>query len=299
MNALKLSPLFAAALALAGPALADGTRSTKDTPAPAAAPTSPFTYSFNVGATTDYIFRGYSQKAEDPALQGGIDLTYALRPTVSAYFGVWASGVNFGFNPDGSRVVGAEVDIYGGIKPVWDKATFDFGVIYYAYPGARDGGPAVGQFAEQNYVELKAGVSSNYFGTFIGLPKLTTGSTVYYSPEYQGKQGDVWTLESTASYEMPKVWVFTPTLSGTYGTQYGKSDKNGNLTGFTLGNGADSLSYWNAGITFGLEKFTFDFRYWDTDVKNDNAINGGVNGWCKGAFLQCDSHYVFTGKYTY
>ncbi len=299
MNALRLSPLVAAAFALAAPALADGTaRSTKDQPAPAAA-ASPLTYSFNVGATTDYIFRGYSQKAEDPVLQGGFDLSYAMRDNLSAYFGVWASGVNFGFNPDGSRLVGAEVDIYGGIKTVWDKATLDFGVIYYAYPGARDGGPAVNQFAEQDYVELKAGISSNYLGTFIGLPKLTTGSTIYYSPEYQGKQGDVWTMESTASYELPKIWVFTPTLSGTHGTQYGDSDKNGNLTGFTLGNGADSLSYWNVGLTLGLEKFSFDFRYWDTSVKNNNAAAGGVNNWCSGAFLQCDSHYVFTGKFTY
>ncbi len=31
------------------------------------------------------------------------------------------------------------MDWYGGIKPTWGPATFDFGVIYYTYPGATIG----------------------------------------------------------------------------------------------------------------------------------------------------------------
>ncbi len=259
-----------------------------------------FTYSFNVGATTDYIFRGVSQKGDDPALQGGIDLSYAVLPTVTAYFGVWASGVDFGFNGDGTRIAGAEVDIYGGIKPTWGPATFDLGVIYYTYPGARDGGFAATQVYEQNYVELKAGVS----GAFIpSLDKLTLGATVFYSPDYQGGQEQVVTVEGTAAYELPKIWVFVPTISGTFGAQFGKDGKNQflftGLKGFTLANGEDSLTYWNAGITLAVEKFTFDFRYWGSDIKNDNLAGGGVNGWCTGKFAQCDDRYVFTAKFTY
>jgi uncharacterized protein (TIGR02001 family) len=275
-----------------------------------------FTYSFNVGVTSDYVFRGYSQKKEDPAFQGGIDLSYAVLPTVTAYFGVWASGVDFGTNTDGTRIAGAEVDIYGGIKPTWGPATFDLGVIYYTYPGSIDGGNGsflVLQVPQQNYVEFKAGVS----GAFIpALDKLTTGATVYYSPSYQGGQGEVVTLEGTAAYELPKVWVFTPTLSGTIGGQFGSDARKafaangvfnaGPDKGFLLGNGEDSLMYYNVGLTLALEKFTFDFRYWNTDVKNDN-VGAGVAGWCDGSggngagrgALTCGERYVFTAKYTY
>lgn len=273
-----------------------------------------FTYSFNVGITSDYVFRGYSQKAGDPALQGGIDLSYAVLDNVTAYFGVWSSGVDFGRNPDQSRIAGAEVDIYGGIKPVWGPANFDLGVIWYTYPGSRDAGVVFFQPEQENYVELKAGVS----GVFIpSLDKLTLGATVYYSPDYQAGQGQVVTVEGTAAYELPKVWVFTPTVSGTLGGQFGSDARRafgptgifnfGPDKGFTLGNGEDSLVYWNAGISLALEKFTFDFRYWGNNVKNDNLAGGGANGWCDGSggngvgrgFLQCDDRYVFTAKYTY
>ncbi|HNF88810.1 MAG TPA: TorF family putative porin, partial [Thiobacillaceae bacterium] len=37
------------------------------------APASPHTISYNVGITTDYIFRGVSQSQHDPAISGGID----------------------------------------------------------------------------------------------------------------------------------------------------------------------------------------------------------------------------------
>lgn len=274
-----------------------------------------FTYSFNVGATSDYIFRGYSQKHNDPALQGGIDLSYAVLPNVTAYFGTWASGVDFGVNGDGSRLAGAEVDIYGGVKPVFGPATFDLGVIYYTYPGARDGAIPGAQAWQQNYVELKAGVS----GAFIpSLDKLTTGGTVYYSPSYQGGQGEVVTLEGTAAYELPKFWVFTPTLGGTLGAQFGSGANKffgangifngGSDKGFALGNGENSLMYWNAGLTLGLDKLSFDFRYWGTDVKNFNAAGAGAtNGWCDGSggnaagkgILECGDKFVFTAKFTY
>ena len=148
-----------------------------------------FTYSFNIGGTSDYVFRGVSQNKENPAIQGGIDLTYGI-----AYFGLWASNIDFGKNGDLSKQVSTELDIYGGIKPVWGPATFDLGVIYYSYPGANDNGKGNGtiQVFDQNYVEFKAGVS----GAFIPqLDKLTLGGTVFYSPEYQGKQGEVWRCE--------------------------------------------------------------------------------------------------------
>jgi len=241
-----------------------------------------FTYSFNIGATSDYVFRGYSQNRENPAIQGGIDLGYGI-----AYFGIWASNIDFGLNGDLSDAVNTEVDIYAGIKPTYGAATFDLGVIYYAYPGAKDGGVPKNQYKEQDYVELKLGVS----GAFLPmLPKLTTGATVYYSPEYQVGQNEVVTGELTAAYELPALGMFTPTISALYGMQFGDAKD-----GFVLGNGKDDLAYWNVGLALAVQKFTFDFRYWDTNVAN----NGAATNWCNGFAAQCDERFVFSGKFTY
>ena len=48
--------------------------------------------SATVTATTDYDFRGITQTAQDPAIQGSVDL--ATDP--GFYAGVWASNVDFG-----------------------------------------------------------------------------------------------------------------------------------------------------------------------------------------------------------
>ena len=76
-----------ALIAISGSAAADG----YEVAAPAAADEGrKFTYSFNIGATSDYVFRGISQTDNDPTIQGGIDLGYGI-----LYAGWWASGLDF------------------------------------------------------------------------------------------------------------------------------------------------------------------------------------------------------------
>lgn len=224
----------AAAAALAGsamlyPAFAD---SYKDAPDPGRK----FEWSFNLGATTDYVFRGVSQSAGKPTVQGGVDVSYGL-----FYAGVWASGLDFG---DGPGSAASEVDFYAGIKPTWGPVTFDLGVIYYVYPGANDSFSG-----ELDYVELKVGASTT-------IQKFSFGGTAFYSPDYTGELGPAWTLEGTAGCELPTMHMLTPTISGTIGTtQFEEA-------------GTTDYVYWNAGISFAADKFTLDLRYWDTDLPN-------------------------------
>jgi uncharacterized protein (TIGR02001 family) len=250
----------------------------------AAAEAPAFAYSFNIGATNDYVFRGVAQAREKPSGFGGLDLTYGM-----GYVGVWAANVDFGRNADatGSKIASTEIDIYAGIKPTLGPATFDLGVIYYAYPGANDDFRK-GQLKEQDYFEIKGGVS----GAFIPmLPKLTLGGVVFYSPEYQGGQNEVFTTEASLSYEFPAIGKVTPSFSALLGAQYGDAKD-----GFALANGKDDLLYWNAGITLAVEKFSFDFRYWDTNISNTGALS---NNFCNGVSLQCDERFSFTAKFTY
>ncbi|KWT70376.1 hypothetical protein APY04_1053 [Hyphomicrobium sulfonivorans] len=227
----KLAGIAGASLmALSGAALADGYYgSVKDAPPPK--PERELSFSATLTGTSDYVFRGVSQTNQEPTIQGSFDLSYGI-----FYAGVWGSGVDFGDDAT------TELDWYAGFKPVWNDFEFDFGVILYTYPGASG-------YDLIQVTELKAGVSKSF-------DKLGVGGVVYYSPDINGYEHVV--VEGTLSYELPKLAMFTPTVSGLVGYQ---DDISG-------GTGLGDYTYWNAGLSLAVEKLTFDFRYWDTDLSN-------------------------------
>jgi uncharacterized protein (TIGR02001 family) len=264
-----------------GTAVADGVSrrgSIKDAPAPAPRACS---LSANVALASEYVFRGVSQTAEGPAIQGGFDATCGL-----FYAGVWASNLDWGVSNAGDNAANIEIDLYAGIKPKTGPVTWDLGVIYYAYPNsAQPAAVGAGNF-EANYVELKVGASGEVWkdGTLSG--------TVFYSPDYQYETGAVWTLEASFAQVLPKFGMFTPTFSALIGYQAG-DDATYNLR---IANGDDNYLYWNVGLTLGfLEKWSVDFRYWDSNLGD----NTGGEAFCKGTTFQCDSRFLATLKFTY
>lgn len=85
---------------------------------------------FNVGAVSDYRYRGISQTRLKPALQGGVDYTKG-----AFYVGAWASTIKW--IKDAKGDAGVEVDLYGGYKGEISKdLTYDVGVLNYWYPSA-------------------------------------------------------------------------------------------------------------------------------------------------------------------
>ena len=87
--------------------------------------------SFNIGAFTDYLYRGISQTRLKPAIQGGIDFA---SPS-GLYVGAWASNIKW-IKDGGVGDAGVEYDFYGGYKGEIQKDfTFDIGVLTYQYPG--------------------------------------------------------------------------------------------------------------------------------------------------------------------
>jgi uncharacterized protein (TIGR02001 family) len=270
-NTSKLAALCGAVglalIAITGTAAADG----YEVAAPAAADEGrKFTYSFNIGGTSDYVFRGISQTDNDPTIQGGIDLGYGI-----LYAGWWASGLDFEAGLNDAKV---EMDWYGGIRPTWGKATFDLGVIYYTYPGSGPILPAV-TYPDLNYVELKAGVSGEV------VKSLTAGATIYWSPDYFAETGSVWTFEGVAAYTFHQVGVFTPAITGTIGYQTSSDDDYSNFNGFS------DYWYYNAGLALTVEKLTFDFRYWGTSNAS-NVTSDALT--CINDY--CDSRFVFSAK---
>ena len=272
---------------LAAPAFADGMRgSLKDTPKPEER----CKHSANVALTTEYVFRGFSQTKEGPAIQGGYDLTCGI-----FYAGVWASNLDWGGDVRlGNSLANIEMDWYLGIKPVTGRITWDLGVIYYSYPNsAKLGVNGVGapDRRDYNYVELKVGASTEIWKDG------TVGVTVFYSPDYQYEAGSVWTTEATFTQVFPKFSAlhreWTPSFSALLGWQKATSDKAvyfRNVTGDD-----DSYLYWNAGVSFGfLEKWSIDFRYWDTNI--DKAPGFGS---CSVDIFSCDQRFVGTLKFTF
>lgn len=281
MNALRklatsVCGIGIALCALTGAASADGYED-YGAPPPPVEEGRTFSWSFNIAATSDYVFRGVSQTDNDPTVQGGIDFSYGM-----LYVGAWGSGLDFG----GTAVPGdgldakTEIDWYGGIRPTWNspfgEMDIDLGVIYYTYPAATD------FLAELDYFEFKAGYSWSPLH-----PKLTTGANVFYSPDYFGGTGPVWTLETIAALELPEVGMFAPVLDGVVGWQKGET---GDGYAVNVNGTDDEYYYWNVGLSVGIEKLTFDFRYWDTNIGGD--AGGPICG-TKGL---CDERFVFTGK---
>ena len=242
------------------------------------------TLSANVGLTSDYVFRGFSQTAEGPAIQGGFDATCGI-----FYVGVWASSLDFASGQGGTFSIDTffdaslEVDTYAGIKPKTGPITWDLGVIYYAYPNASDLNLGFGRRA-LNYVELKIGASGEIWKGG------TLGVTAFYSPDYQLESGPTWTIETGFVQTLSTHWGVTPSVSALLGYQTNSGTASYR---FSFGNGDDEYLYWNAGLTLGfLEKWSLDLRYWDTDVSDSF-------GFCSLSTFQCGERFVATLKFTY
>jgi uncharacterized protein (TIGR02001 family) len=94
------------------------------------APEPDYTLSFNVGAVSDYRYRGISQSRLKPALQGGADFAHKS----GFYIGTWGSTIKWVKDAGGDA--SAEIDLYGGYKFNAGPVALDVGMLRYFYPGS-------------------------------------------------------------------------------------------------------------------------------------------------------------------
>ena len=159
--------------------------------APAASP-----LTFNVGAVSDYRYRGISQTKLKPALQGGAD--YANGPI---YVGTWLSTISWvkdsmkiyngagagtpGFVPVEEKGAPLEWDLYGGTKGdiIKDTLSYDVGVLAYVYVGEKFheigmSNPDTGEFYGALTYGVFTGKVSVSATPLFGVPK-SKGSQYY------------------------------------------------------------------------------------------------------------------------
>ncbi len=237
MNALKLSLCAIAATAAMGGATAAFADD---------APSGPIQLSYNVGAATDYVFRGIDQTGSTGEAFGGVDAVIAK----NFYAGVWVS--NTGFSGNG----GFEGDVYAGWKPSLGPVGFDFGAIAYNYTGGHV------QNNDHDDYELKAGAS-------IPVGSWTFGAVDFYGPSNHAfatshNVNGVATNYADTNYAEADV-SYTFKNKASFSAAYGNFQASG------LGH----YNTWNAGVTYPItDKLSLDARY--IGASPQGLFNGGV-----------------------
>jgi uncharacterized protein (TIGR02001 family) len=290
MKKVVLSVLMAAALV--SPALAADLKMPLKAPPP---PPSPWDFAFGSALMSDYMWRGYTQSAHRPSVAAYFEPRYNFNDSLQGYVGFSGESIDF------PNRAAAEIDFYGGIRPTFGKAAFDFGAWYYYYPGGQcfSGALANGQSA--------AAACSNYgnsLGTFQGpLPngntaknnvsfwevygKLTYtvtdafsfGGSVYYSPSVSNSGAWGTYVAGTAKYITPAMlpWGVGLYFSGDVGYWwFGTTDAFFGVVspGFpSYVNGIPYKNFVNWDVGFALTKgvWTMDYRYYQSNLSKGDC----------------------------
>jgi uncharacterized protein (TIGR02001 family) len=200
----------------------------------------------NVALTTNYVWRGVSQTAEEMALQGGFDYAHAS----GFYIGTWGSNVNFGDTGPVSAYTRAqlELDVYAGYKFSGAGVNWDVGAIRYMYPGADD--------------SFKYDFTEVYVGGGYGPFSLKYSNASDYQGNLTTKSGNY--LDAALTFELPQGFGL--------GLHVGKSSGQGvqDAFGKKYTDYKVSLSKTVAGIGLGL-------AYTDTNMSGAQEIKKGVS----------------------
>ena len=178
-----------------------------------------------ITATTDYDFRGVTQSAQDPAIQGSVDLSTDM----GLYAGIWASNIDFGNTSQDAKDANVEVDYYAG----WgggEDITWDLGVTYYSYIDA--GG--------LNYTEWHGGLGWKYFG-----------AKIWYSGDYGGLEGNERYFEGNVDYPLPAGFGLVGHIGYTNGS------------GLSQAYGQSHYMDWSAGLTYSWKHFDMSLKWVD------------------------------------
>lgn len=197
---------------------------------PALAAESPLTA--NVAVTSDYRFRGVSQSAKDPALQGGVDYAHDS----GLYIGAWGSTIDFDAGPGADPDADFELDLYGGYKWSGAGVDWDLGFIHYAYPGSDSD-------ADLPFTEV-------YFGGSYG----PVYAKYFYTNDYTGPTEE-------AAYYLTAGADFDLGSGYTLGLSVGQSGGDGVEESF-----GDSYVDYKIGVSKEFVGLDFNLAYVDTDL---------------------------------
>lgn len=219
------------------------------------APASPFTITSNVGVVSNYVFRGITQTAGAPAVQGGMDLAH----TSGFYAGLWGSNVSWIADSGavGSGSVTMELDTYLGYKAsITDDVGYDVGYVRYNYLGSKY--EAASGFALADTAEAYAAISYKFLTAKYSYSVLNQFLTV------ADEKGTDY-FELNANYAIPET---TYTVIGHAGKQTYK------------GTNASTATYsdYKVGVAKDISGYVVTLAYTSTDAKDGGFYTYATKG---------------------
>jgi uncharacterized protein (TIGR02001 family) len=226
---------------------------------PAEEKANPITLVGSLVLVSDYVSRGLSQTGGDPAIQGYLDLNYALHHAFAPYLGVGGSNVEF-VTPPGFDRASMELDLTVGARGSFGLAegyafTYHANAAYYSYPDAADA-------LNYDYYEFSI------------IPGLTTplGSisvTLRWSDDYFFASDDSYYLFGAVAVPIP-IATGLPVSFAAHG-RYGRLWVFDNLSF-----GAPDYNEWRAGLTVTVDPYLFDLgiAYTGTDLNSAECFGG-------------------------
>ena len=261
-------------------------------PKKAPEPTSCFDVAFGGGLQSDYNFRGISQSDKGMSVYGYVEPRCNVTKDVQLYVGVWGWSTKLPTSPTG------EFDIYGGIRPTFDKFAFDVGAIYYWYPNETqvfiDGLGNLTNTVTLNPFTVKDTDFWEVYGkvTYTATDWHSINPYVYYSPDYLRTGADATYAGGIVKFTLPSAWF--PTDWGVYVSGEAAHYWIGTFTAFGTPFDLPDYTTWNVGIGATYKVFTVDVRYYDTDLSTANCqlLTGDPSGVASGTSKWCSATVI-------
>jgi len=198
-------------------------------------------FSGTLSLTSDYDYRGFSQTAEDFAVQGGLDYGH----NSGFYASAWGSSLDWGQDSEAD----IEIDYIAGFSREFGASgiSWDVGYLAYTYPG----------LSSVNFGEFYGGFSWDAFNI-----KLS------YSDDFAGFGESAWYLDGGYSHVWESGWSVLVYGGYSFGNAFDRDD--GMAFGFP--------EFWNygAGVGYSLSKLYFEAKVVGTDLSAPYKIDDGV-----------------------
>ncbi|WP_076412079.1 TorF family putative porin [Shewanella sp. UCD-KL12] len=190
----------------------------------------------NIGAASNYLWRGVTQTQDAVAVQGGLDFEHES----GLYLGTWASNVDFGDDTS------YEIDFYAGYAgSIGDEFGYDISYLYYAYPDSE---------SSVDFGELTAAISWRWFS--LSYSQVVNADSDVASEPLDNT--DMSYIDAGVSFPLSE------TLS--ISAHYGYSSGDVVTAWFDTSNYADYSISLNKETDFGAISFMVS----DTDLKGDD-----------------------------
>lgn len=195
-------------------------------------------------AAGDYDFRGITQSAQDPALQGSLDYAHDS----GWYVGGWASNVDFCAASTANCLdADYEVDLYTGLSGSIGESGFgwDAGLIYYTY-----------EESNYNYPEIYAGFSKDGFKAKLSYSNDFGGDTTAGgTPAFY--------LEGNAAVPLPQNFSVLGHVGYSFGDYWDDLDQ--------AGKGSEYFDY-SVGVGYTAGRFNLALKWIDgSDLKESDG----------------------------